>query len=298
MVLNSLSQVLEKSKTCKNKKLAVAAAEDLDVLEAVQKAFSEGIITPILIGDIRKIVSQSSLINFNTVQFEIIDEPNPKDAAIKAVRLINEGRAEILMKGMVTTKDLLKAVLDKNGLRKSELISHVAIFQIPNYHKCIAVTDAAINIKPDLQEKHSILNNALQFMHKLGYDNPKVGIVAPVEYVNPKVESTIHAAALSSLNKDGIINNCIIEGPLALDNILSVEAANKKGINSKISGDVDLIVVPELDAGNILYKSLVYLAGGIVAANVVGASVPIVLTSRADSDITKLYSIALAVSID
>jgi Phosphotransacetylase len=253
---------------------------------------------PILIGDIEKIKNIALNIDFNLSACELIHVPNSEEASKKAVLMIKNKEADILMKGMVTTSTLMKAVIDhKDGIRKNVLLSHVALCQIESYHKILSITDAAINIKPGLEEKCQILLNAINLLNNLGYKEPKVAIVCPVEKENPKIESTTHAILIKSMNKSGEIKNCIIDGPLALDNIISKYAALIKGIQSEVAGDADLVMTPDLDSGNILYKSIIYLAGGIVAAVITGASAPIVLTSRADSEKSKLYSIALAASL-
>jgi phosphate butyryltransferase len=203
------------------------------------------------------------------------------------------------MKGMVTTGMLMKAVLDKgNGLMLGSLLSHIAFFESPYYHKLICVTDAALNIAPDLQEKAGIINNAVNALHRLGIALPKVGILAAVETVNPKMEATVHAAMLVAMQKRNQIRGCLIDGPLALDNAISAEAAHHKGIVSEVAGDADILLAPEITSGNILYKSLIFLGGAVTAAMVVGASVPVVLTSRSDSDKSKFLYIALAAAME
>jgi phosphate butyryltransferase len=298
MVLKTLDQILEKALKNKPKRLVVAAAEELHVLEAIKIAFAKKIITPILIGNTEKIKNIASNIDFNLGASELIYVPNSEEASKKAVWMIRNKEADILMKGMVATSTLMKAVIDHEyGIRKNVLLSHVALCQIESYHKILSITDAALNIKPGLEEKCQILLNAINLLNNLGYNEPKVAIVCPVEKENPKIESTTHAILIKSMNKSGEIKNCIIDGPLALDNIISKDAALIKSIQGVVAGDADLILTPDLDSGNILYKSIIYLAGGIVAAIITGAAAPIVLTSRADSEKSKLYSIALAASI-
>ena len=202
------------------------------------------------------------------------------------------------MKGLVGTGPMLKAVLDKeNGLRKGATLSHVALFETQFYHKLLGVTDAAMNVAPEFEEKVSMVQNAIEVFHKLGITEPKVAIVCAVETVNPKMEATVHAAMLTQMNRRKQIKGCIIDGPLALDNAVSAESAHHKGIVSDVAGDVDLIVTPEIISGNVLYKSMNFLGGATTAAVIMGAKVPIVLTSRADSEKSKLMSIALAAAI-
>jgi phosphate butyryltransferase len=226
---------------------------------------------------------------------EIIDIADPLKAAAKAVSCVREEAAQILMKGFVSTEILLKAVLNKeNGLPTGKLLSHAGIFESPYYPKLFCVTDAAMNIAPSLEEKVVILNNAVSLFHTLGEENPRVAVVAAVETVNPKMEPTIHAAMLTQMNRRGQIRGCVVDGPLALDNTVSKEAASHKGIVSEVAGNADIILVPDIEAGNILYKALVFLGGALTAGIIIGAKAPIVLTSRADSDMSKLYSLALA----
>jgi phosphate butyryltransferase len=294
MVVN-FEALLQESRNQQKKILVVAAAEDEAVLSAVHSAVKEGIVEPIFIGNKHKIESYCREIKFDIAGFKIIPENDPAESARIAVQQVKENNAELLMKGFVSTAALLKAILDKDkGLKKSAVLSHVALFQSPFYHKILGLTDAAMNIAPTQEEKISLISNAAEVFHKLGCAIPKVAIVCPVETVNSKIESTQHAAILSVMSRRGQIKGCLIDGPLALDNAVSKEAAIHKGIESEVAGDADLLVVHDLDAGNVLYKSLLFLGGAKTAAVVVGASVPVILTSRADTEESKLYSIALA----
>ena len=298
-MLKSLSALVEIAKTKKKRRLVVAAAADEPVLNAVFQATKEGIIEPILVGEKSAIEIICHKIGFDISSIEIIDEPNAVKASAKAVAIIKEGRAEILMKGLVATGPLLKAVLNnENGLRKGATLSHIALFESPFYHKLIAVTDAAMNVAPEFSEKVDIVNNAVEAYHKLGEKLPKVAILAAVEVINPKMVETVHASMLTTMNKRGQIKGCIIDGPLALDNAISYEAAEHKGIISEVAGDTDILVTPEIVSGNILYKSLNFLGGATAAAVIMGAKVPIVLTSRADSEQSKMMSIALAAAME
>jgi len=298
MILKSLDEILEKASAIQTKRIVVAAAEEKHVLKAVLNASMKNIVSPVLVGNSNKIKQLASEIQLDLDNNIIIDEPSPEKSARTAVEIIKNNDAEVLMKGLVSTSVLLKAVVDhKHGLLKGNLLSHVALCQLPNYHKIIAITDAAMNINPNFEEKIQILKNAVNLLINLGYNIPKVAVIAPVETENPKIESTVHAAKLKMMHLKGEINNCIVDGPLALDNIVSKEAAQIKGIKSEVAGDADLIIAPDLNSGNILYKSIIFFGTGKVAAIITGASVPIVLTSRADSEESRLYSIALAVSI-
>ena len=299
MEIKSLSTFIEIAKQKITRKLVVAAAADEPVLIAVKNAYQEGIIIPILVGEKTLIEKIAKKNEFDISKIEIFNEPDAVKASVKAVSFIKEGKAEVLMKGLVSTGVLLKAVLDKeNGLKKGASLSHIAFFESPYYHKLLAVTDAAMNVYPEFNDKVDILKNAIEVFHKLGIENPKVAIVCAVETVNEKMPPTIHAAMLTMMNKRGQITGCIVDGPLALDNAISKEAAHHKGIKSEVAGDADLILTPNIESGNILYKSLNFLGGAVTAAIIIGAKVPIVLTSRADSDRSKLLSIALAAAME
>lgn len=297
-MVETLSQITDLAKSKTKRRLAVAAADDKHVLEAVKKAQEEGIVEAILVGNMENIKKIALEIDLDLSNIELHDEKNAYKASVKAVELIREGKAEILMKGLVSTGPLMKAVLDKeNGLRKGGTLSHVAFFESPYYHKLLGVTDAAMNVAPEFAEKVDIIKNAVEAFNKLGYDNPKVAVVGAVETVNAKMEATTDAALLTMMNKRGQIKACVIDGPLALDNAVSKESAKQKKVESEVAGDVDLIVTPNIEAGNILYKSLNFIGGAYTAAVIMGAQVPIVLTSRADSEKSKMMSISLAAAI-
>jgi phosphate butyryltransferase len=295
MDIKKLETFIDISKQKPKKKIAVAAAEDQPVLEAVSAAKNEGFVDPLLIGNVDKIKEIAEQIGFDLKDVEMIEESNPAQSSRIAVKQVREGNAQILMKGMVGTADYLRAILDKeNGLRKGSLLSHVGFFELEAYHKLIALTDAAQNIAPDLTEKIGIINNAVDMFHRIGIENPKIAILAAIEGVNPKMPATIDAAALTQMNYRKQIKGCIIDGPLAFDNAISKEASHHKGILSDVAGDADLLFAPNIEVANALYKSFTYFGKATVAAVILGASVPIVLTSRADSDKSKLMSIALA----
>jgi len=298
MTLKSLNDIVELAKGKETRRLVVAAAADKPVLEAVKNAYNEGIIIPILVGNKAEIKRISKKIKFDLSKIDIYEENDPAKSSVKAVSLIKEGKAEILMKGLVSTAPLLKAVLDKeNGLRKGATLSHFALIESPYYHKLLGITDAAMNIAPEFNEKVNIIENSVEVFHRLGNKNPKVAIIGPVEVVNPKIESTTHAAMLTLMNNRGQIKGCTIDGPFAIDNAVSKEAAEHKGIYGEVAGDADILVAPELNSGNILYKTLMFMGGCTSAAVIMGAKVPIVLTSRADTDKSKMMSIALAAAM-
>jgi len=296
-MLKNLNVFIEIAKSKPKKTIAVAAAEDKPVLEAVSNASKEGICEAILVGHKDKIEEITNELNINLTKFKIIEEKDPKISSKIAVEQVRSGNAHILMKGLVGTADFLRAILDKeNGLRSGKLLSHIGFFESPNYYKLIALTDVAQNIAPTLDEKIEILNNAIDMFHRLGISEPKVAVLAAVETVNPKMPATLDAALLTMMNKRKQIKGCIIDGPLAFDNAVSKDAAEHKGIVSEVAGDADLLFVPNIEVGNVLYKSFTYFGNATVAAIILGAKAPIVLTSRADSEKSKLMSIALAAS--
>ena len=300
MELISLNSFIEIASKKNKKKIAVAAAEDQPALEAVSEALKLEIVEPMLIGDEKKIREIAKLINFDLKNIEIINQNIPLQSCKIAVNLVREGKAQILMKGFVSTGEFLKAVLDKeNGLRsgimgRGTFLSHIGFFETTNYRKLIALTDAAQNIAPTLEDKINILNNAVDMFHRLGIMLPKVAILAAVENVNIKMPATVEAAIMTQMNRRNQIKGCIIDGPLAFDNAISKEAAEHKGIIGEVPGDADILLAPDIEAGNILYKCFTYIGGATVAAVILGAAAPIVLTSRADTDRSKLMSIALA----
>ncbi len=299
MALKKLDELIGIAQEKKTRRMVVAAAADAHVLAAVKVAMDKNIVSPVLVGDAEKIKAVVGKINMDAGKIEIIHEPDDKKACQRAVKLIKEGKAEVLMKGLVATAVILKAVLDKEyGLRKGSTLSHFALFESPYYHKLLGVTDAAMNVAPEFNDKVAIVNNAVEAMHGIGVKIPKVAILGPVETVNPKIESTVHASMLSVMNKRNQIKNCIIDGPFAVDNTVSKEACEQKGIKSEVGGDADILVAPELNASNILYKTLAFLGGATSAAVIMGAKVPIVLTSRADTERAKLLSIAFAAAME
>lgn len=295
MVLKNLGDLNRLITGANKRKLVLAAAQDQQSLGAVLKAQSKEIIEPILVGDRQGIESICEENNFDISGLVIVHEPDPEKATILAVRMASSGEADILMKGKIGTATILKGVLNKEwGLRTGNLLSHIALFEVATYHKIIAVTDVAMNIAPNLQEKIAILNNSVSCLNKLGYIMPKVAVLGAVEMVNENMEATLDAALLSKMNQRDQIRNCIIDGPLAFDNAVSINSARQKGIRSEVAGDTDLLLMPNIEVGNVLYKSLVFFAQAKVASIILGAAVPIVLTSRSDSEQAKFDSILLA----
>lgn len=278
------------------KTVSVACAHDEDVLLSIKMAMDEGIITPILVGDKKKIQEIAESIKLDLEGIQIVDEADKTLASRKATELVSSGEAQILMKGLVDTSIIMKQVLDKEiGLRRDRLISHVAVFDVETYHKVFLVTDAAMNIAPDLGQKKDIIENSVELARALDIDMPKVAILAAKESVSPKMEATVHAQELANMNEDGLIKDCIVDGPFALDNAISKESARIKGIDSPVAGDADILIAPDIEAGNVLYKALSFLANAKSAGLILGAKAPIVLTSRADNEEAKLNSIVLSV---
>jgi len=290
----SFEQLISIVKNKERKKLAIASAEGEELIEAVKQATEEEIISAVLIGDQAKIEELCKKKNLDLNK----DVPDSQLTARVAVETVKQGKAEILMKGKVGTSTLLKAVLDKeNGLRTGALLSHVSVIEVEAYHKLMLVTDGGMNIKPDISQKVDILNNAVDVAKKLKIENPKVSCLAAVELVNPDMQETVDAAGLVKMVERGDIADVIIDGPIAFDVAIDLQAARMKGIISPVAGDTDIFLVPDIAAGNIFVKSLIYLADAKVGGAVVGAGAPIVLLSRSDSAQTKLYSMALGAMI-
>jgi phosphate butyryltransferase len=295
MVLKSMSDLKGIVLGKPRKKLVLAAAQDQHSLSAVLRAWKDDIIEPIFIGDKEEIQNICADSGYDITGLRIIHEPEIDKSVEMAVRMLSTKQGDILMKGKVGTSSLLKCVLNKEwGLRTGNLLSHIALFEVETYHKLIAVTDVAMNIAPNLKDKISIVNNSVAFLNRLGYVMPKVAVLGAVEMVNENMEATLDAALLSKMNQREQIRNCIIDGPLAFDNAVSLESAQYKGIKSEVAGDTDLLLMPDIEVGNVLYKSLVFFAKAKVASIILGAQVPIVLTSRSDSEQAKYDSILLS----
>ncbi|MED1411296.1 MULTISPECIES: phosphate butyryltransferase [Bacillus] len=293
-----LEHLIDQAAGQPKKTVAVAVAEDHEVIEAVAKAIKLQLAQFRLYGNQEKIMGMLQEHGLQTSEhIEMIAAESNAEAAELSVKAVRNGEADVLMKGNIPTANILKAVLNKEwGLRKGSVLSHVAAFEVPNYNRLIFVTDAAMNIAPDVTQKAAITQNTVEVARAIGIELPKVAPIAAVEVVNPAMQATIDAAMLTQMNRRGQIKNCIVDGPLALDNAVSQIAAEHKGIVSDVAGKADILLVPTIEAGNVLYKSLVYFADAKVGAMIAGAKAPIVLTSRADSAETKVYSLALAVA--
>jgi phosphate butyryltransferase len=294
-LVRNFDEILNKVKSSNIKKVAVAVAQDEPVLEAIKAAKEQKIADAILVGDTEEIKKVAEMVGMDLTGVEIIHEEDPAKAALIAVEQVTKGKADMVMKGLVDTAAFLRAVLNKEvGLRTGRLMSHVAVFEIPSYDRLIFITDAAFNMYPDLKAKIDILNNAVQVAQAVGVETPKVAPICAVEVVNPDMPATVDAATLSKMNERGQIKGCIVDGPLALDNALSEEAAKHKKISGQVAGKADIMLLPNIEAGNVMYKTLTYTTSSKNGGILVGTSAPVILTSRADSFETKLNSIALA----
>jgi phosphate butyryltransferase len=295
-MIKAFDEIIKSARERGPKIIAVAVAQDIEVLSAVNAAKDLGIANAVLVGDKEEIAKAAKDCGVDINKFEVIDIKEKDAACRKAVELVSAGKAHIVMKGLVDTSLILKAVLDeKIGLRTGNVLSHVAVFDVPGYDRLFYVTDAAMNIAPNLNQKKQIIENAIQVANALGNDNPKVAVLAALEKVNPKMQATVDAAELIKMNEAGELEGCVLGGPFALDNAISVEASKHKGITHPVAGRADILMVPVIEAGNMLYKSMVFFARAKNAGIIVGAKAPVVLTSRADSDEAKLNSIAIGV---
>lgn len=294
MSFETLDFLLERSRAGTRMVLAVAVAQGDDILEGVDEARKRGVVTPILFGNRKKIEKIAADLSMDLSSCSIVDEPNDAKATELAVREVSSGKADLLMKGNVKTAILLKAVLDKEwGLRSGSLLSHLFLFEIPKMHRVFGLTDGGMAMYPDIKTKQGIIENAVACYHKLGIECPKVALLAAVEVINQDMPCTVDAATLTQMNRRGQIRGCIVDGPLALDNAVSEESAKHKGIVSEVAGRADILIVPDIEAGNLLGKAMIYLSGGRGAGVILGARKPIVLTSRFDNAETKMLSIAL-----
>ncbi|MCL2618925.1 MAG: bifunctional enoyl-CoA hydratase/phosphate acetyltransferase [Defluviitaleaceae bacterium] len=277
--------------------IAVAAAEDHHTLEALKELGEHIEVRFFLVGDRAGIMRISEQISLKVGGDNIVDADGEEDSAAKAVALCAEGTADILMKGKLQTSTLLKAVLNKEtGIRQGGLMSHLAVLESPAYHKLLFITDGGINPSPDAAQKQAILENSVSFLHRLGYDSPNVAVLAAVETVSDKMPETADAAALAQKNAAGEISGCCVEGPLSFDLAVSQESARIKGVDTKLAGKVDLLLMPNIASGNIMTKALMYMGGAKMAGCVLGAKVPIVLTSRGATAEEKLLSFLLCLA--
>ena len=294
---NNMQDIVDAAKSLPNRqRLVVAAAQDPDVLEAVRDAVDWGIVSAILVGDPEKIAAIAGEVGLPREKCTVIPETDTILAARRAVAMVAAGQGDLVMKGRIGTADILRAVLDKEkGLRTGRLLSHVTALDIQGIGRLLFMTDAAMNIAPDLGQKVQIVQNAVDVVRALGFERPKVAALAAVELVNPDMPAAVEAALLAKMADRGQIKGAIVDGPLALDNAISLHSAQVKGINSPVAGHADILMVPDIEAGNVLYKSAVYFGReSRVAGVIAGARAPVVLTSRSDSHQAKLDSIAFS----
>jgi phosphate butyryltransferase len=294
-MITTLDQIVERVKGTSTKRLAVAVAEDPHTIEAVGRAVKEKLVRAVVTGDEKAIKKVAGENKVDTGLFEIVHEPDKAKALSLAIDKVRSGEADFLMKGLLDSSVYLRGIIDKEKglLPPGKLISHVTVIQVPSWKKLIICGDVAVIPAPDIEAKVAILNYAIDVAHKLGIDKPKAVLLSAVEKINPKMPSTTEAAIISKMAERGQIKGAIVDGPLALDVAFSEESARIKGIPSPVAGDADILVFPNIESGNIFFKSCTYLSRGELGAVVVGAKCPCVLTSRGDSDDTKFYSIAL-----
>ena len=294
----SFEELISKANQKTLKKVSVSNAQDEPVLQAVKAAKEQNIATAILVGDEAKIREIAASIDMDLTDFEIINEPDTEAAALKAVELVHNGKADILLKGLLETKTFLKSVLNKEvGLRTGKMLSHVCVFEIEGINRLLFFTDVAFNTYPTLADKVNIINNAVEVAHACGIECPKVAPLGAVETVNPKMQPTVDADNLTKMYEGGDFKGCQIYGPLSMDLAIDPEAAVHKGVTNPVAGHADILLFPNIDAGNITYKILVRTAKVKIGNVLVGTSAPVVLTSRSDDFQTKLNSIALATVI-
>ena len=289
-------EIIAKVKECGKKTVAVSVAQDSAVLEAVRAAKERGIADAVLVGDEAKIREIADSIDMDLTGFEIINEPDMIQASLTAVKLAHDGKVDMYMKGLIDTKNFLKSVLDKEvGLRTGSALSHVAVFEVPGIEQLLFLTDVAFMTYPTLEDKVAIINNTVPVCKACGIEQPKVAPLAAVEVVNPKMPATVEAAELTRLCEAGEIKDCIVDGPLSLDLAIDPEAAKHKGATDrKIQGDADVLLFPDIHAGNLVYKAIVHMTDMKNGCILTGTKVPVILTSRSDTFETKVNSIALA----
>lgn len=292
----SFDDLLWQVNACDKKKLAVAVAQDKAVLEAVKAAKERNIADSILVGDADKIREIAASLSMNPDDYEIIDVKDITEASLTAVKLVHDGKADMYMKGLLDTKTFLKSVLDKEvGLRTGKPLSHVCVFEIPGIDRLLFLSDVAFMPYPTLEDKKCIIEYTVEIAKACGVECPKVAPLAAVEVVNPKMPVTVEAAELTRMNEEGEITGCIVDGPLSLDIALYKEAAEEKGaLNRKVAGDADILVFPDIHAGNLVYKSIVHMVNCQNGNILTGTKAPVILTSRSDDCETKVNSIALA----
>jgi phosphate butyryltransferase len=293
--IRNLEELKQQAMRLPSRRIAVVRADEVETLTAVGEAVRADMVEAVLIGPEKEIRACAEKAGFDLAGMEIVDAPDDAASACRGVELVREGRADALMKGLVATSEYLHPIVDReHGIRAGSLLSHVAVFEVPSYPKLLIVTDAAMVIAPSLEQKVELLKNAVTVAKALGIERAKSTLVCAKEVPYDKMPCTIEAARMKEMWEKGEIPDCIFDGPLAMDLAVSMESVRIKKIKSDVAGDVDIIVTPDIEAGNILYKTLIFLAGSELGAVIMGARCPVVLTSRADSAESKLCSIALA----
>jgi phosphate butyryltransferase len=299
-MIKKLDELLEAVRSLKEKRtVSVAYGQDLHTLQAVSNAIKEGIVNAIIFADKDEVKRVCEANNIDMSMFEVVDVKDEKEAVRQAVRLVREKKADFIMKGLCQSATYMRGILDKQEglLLEGRILSHAAVLESPNYHKLLIISDVAVIPQPDLAMKEAMINYDVQIAKKLGIEKPKVAVIAAVETVSPKMQATVDGALLAVMNKRGQIKDCIVDGPLATDLAVSKEAAEIKKVKSEVAGDADILIMPNLETGNAFFKALTKLGNAEIAAVVTGAMAPAVLTSRGDSEKSKLYSIALAALI-
>jgi phosphate butyryltransferase len=294
--LKTLDELVQAARSQGPVQIAVACGHDPDVIEALKQAADLGLANATLVGNTQKIRTLAEGAGLKLSEDQIIEAPDDGAAARKAIGLIREGKAGLLMKGKISTATLIRAVLDRDyGLRGSGILSQVIVFQVPGFDRLMLMTDAAINIAPNLAQKADICRNAIQVAHAIGIEKPNVAALCALEFVNPDMPATVDAAGLAGMNRRGQLTGAYVEGPIAMDVPLSRFAAERKGIDSPIVENTDIFLAPDIEAGNILYRAILYFAKGESGGIVVGAKVPLILLSRAETPETKIRSIAIGI---
>jgi phosphate butyryltransferase len=295
-MFRTLDELVDAARAAGPVQIAIAAGHDTDVIEAMKKAEELGLANGIFVGDPRKICSLAEAAGLQIPDAQLVSEPDDAIAARKAIALVRDGRADLLMKGKTKTAALVRAVLDKEaGLRGNRLLSQVIVFQVPGFDRLMLMTDAGINIAPTFEQKAEMCRNAIEVANAIGIERPNVALLCALEFVNPEMPATVDAAALTLMNRRGQLTGAYVEGPLALDVPLSKFAADRKGIESPLVEKTDIFVAPDIEAANILYRAILYFAKGKSGGIVVGAKVPLILLSRAEPPETKIYSIAIGI---
>ncbi|MDQ0256233.1 phosphate butyryltransferase [Evansella vedderi] len=298
MALEKLMEAVQSRNS--NRTIVIAHAVDASLFLAMKQALERNLASFILVGPLKemeKLLEEAEIPKELEGKVAKVNAEDDKASALKAVQLVSEGKGNALMKGMLSTSTLLKAVLNKEvGLRTGKVLSHLAGFSFADKEQLLFLTDAAMNIAPDLRDKEQIIENAVDAVRHIGIEKPRVAVITAVETVNPAMQATLDAAALTQMNRRGQLKNCIVDGPLGLDNAISEESAKQKGITSEVAGKADILLAPSIEAGNVLYKSLTYFGNAVVGGIIVGAKAPIILTSRTDKVESKLLSMLLAIS--